>query len=525
MKAKALNKKMEMTSPRLFPVFLLWIAFACILPGCAATAAHHSEPKALPIIQKWSGDYPVSQLNRLPKDQRASRVGYLGDAATFTIVWQAFKPGEKVPEVNFNRNLVVFSRNTDFYNRTSIAKVILKDSVAEIIAVETMSAMPIEDKVAMALAEVSRAGIKFIQADTEQIPVVKGAAAVEPLQASYVVERQEVRLVDGRSEVQAAPGSTTTIKTWVLGKPVYGDLDGDADEDAAVLLVHDPGGSGTFYYVATALNVNGTYRGQNAVLVGDRVAPQSVEIRNGVVITHYADRRFEEPMTTPPSVSKSKYLAVRGDELEEMQIDGFEEQVLEGWVTIGHEVRLFLPCSGEADLWLLGNSPALTDIIAAHRQALTDRKRYAPLFMVLAGKYRAPSTDGFGAEYDGSFFATQLLRVWPRGNCKSEYIVVDAPYPGELITSPIRVCGRARGTWFFEGDFPIVLKDANGEIVAKGFVTAKDEWMTEKFVPFEGTLVFEKPKTVDRGTLTFKKDNPSDLPEHDDALEIPVLFK
>jgi hypothetical protein len=102
---------------------------------------------------------------------------------------------------------------------------------------------------------------------------------------------------------------------------------------------------------------------------------------------------------------------------------------------------------------------------------------------------------------------------------------VDAPYPGELITSPIRVWGRARGTWFFERDFPIVLKDANGEIIAEGFVTAKDEWMTEKFVPFEGTLAFEKPKTVDRGTLTFEKDNPTDLPENDDAREIPVLFK
>jgi hypothetical protein len=458
-------------------------------------------------------------------DQRNSSIGYIGDAAIFTRVWQAFKPREKMPEVDFNSHLVVFSRNITFYNRTSIAKVILKDGVAEIISVQTRSAMPIEDKVALALAEISRTGIKFIQADTQQIPVVKEAVAADPLQASYLVERQEVRLVDGRSEVRAAPGSATTIKTWVLGKPVYGDLDGDADEDAAVLLVHAPGGSGTFYYVATALNLNGTYRGQNAVLIGDRVAPQSVEIRNGVVITNYADRRFEEPMTTPPSVGKSKYLTVRGDELEEIQVHGIGEQIHEGWVTIGHEVRSFLPCSGKTDLWLLGNSPALSEIIAAHCQAVPDRNRYALLFMVLAGKFRERLTNGFGAEYEGSFFATRLLKVWPRGNCKSGYIVVDAPYPGELITSPIRVWGRARGTWFFEGDFPIVLKDANGEIIAEGFVTAKGEWMTEKFVPFEGVLAFEKPKAFESGTITFKKDNPTGLPQHDDDLEIPVLFK
>lgn len=165
-------------------------------------------------------------------------------AGIFTGVWQAFKPRENVPEINFNRNLVVFSRNTHFYNRTSIAKVILKDCVAEILAMETMSAMPIEDKVAIAPAEVSQARIKFIQADTEQIPVVRGAAAADPLQVSYLVEQQAVRLVEGRSEVPA-PGSATRVKTWVLGKPVYGDLDGDAGEDAAVILAHDPGGSGT----------------------------------------------------------------------------------------------------------------------------------------------------------------------------------------------------------------------------------------------------------------------------------------
>lgn len=132
------------------------------------------------------------------------------------------------------------------------------------------------------------------------------------------------------------------------------------------------------------------------------MAPQSVETRNGLIITRYVDRRFEEPMTTPPSVRKTKCLAVRGDELEEIQIHGFGEQALEGWVTIGHEVNS-LPCSGEADLWLLGNSSVLTDIIAAHRGALTSRKWYAPLFMVLAGKFCEPPRTAFGLNTTGRF--------------------------------------------------------------------------------------------------------------------------
>ena len=307
--------------------------------------------------------------------------------------------------------------------------------------------------------------------------------------------------------------------------PVFGDLDDDGDEDAALILVYDPGGSGTFYYIAATLNENGVYRGTNAVLLGDRVAPHDVAIRNGVVVANYADRRPEELMAALPSIGKSKYLTLNGAILVEIRPLEEGEQVVEGWVTIGHEVRSFLPCSRKNDIWIKGNSPALKEIMAAYRQALPNSKPYTPLFMVLSGKYTAQPTDGFGTEYETSFLAKQLVRTWPRGNCKSEYIVVSSPPPGALVDSPLKVRGKARGTWFFEGDFPIVLKDGNGKIVAKGFVTATKAWMTKKFVPFEGTLRFDKPETSMRGTLVFKKDNPTDNPEHDDALEIPVHFR
>ena len=140
-----------------------------------------------------------------------------------------------------------------------------------------------------------------------------------PLNAAYIIEGKEVRLVHGRAEAEVAPGSATKIKTSVFGKPVYGDLDGDGDEDAALFLVQDPGGSGTFYYVAAALKAGDKYRGTKAVLLGDRIVPQTLEIRNGVIIVHHADRRPDEPMTAPPSVGKTKYLAIKNGRLEEMK--------------------------------------------------------------------------------------------------------------------------------------------------------------------------------------------------------------
>ena len=51
-------------------------------------------------------------------------------------------------------------------------------------------------------------------------------------------------------------------------------------------------------------------------------------------------------------------------------------------MTIGHEVRSFLPCRETAQRWLLGDSPALPEIMAAYPQALPESPPYSPLFMV-----------------------------------------------------------------------------------------------------------------------------------------------
>lgn len=96
---------------------------------------------------------------------------------------------------------------------------------------------------------------------------------------------------------------------------------------------------------------------------------------------------------------------------------------------------------------------------------------------------------------------------------------------GDAITSPLVITGEARGPWFFEASFPVILTDWDGLIIAEGYAQAEGEWMTETFVPFKSTLTFTKPAYGERGTLILKKDNPSGLPENDAALEITVKFK
>lgn len=112
----------------------------------------------------------------------------------------------------------------------------------------------------------------------------------------------------------------------------------------------------------------------------------------------------------------------------------------------------------------------------------------------------------------------------PVDTSRDDLIRATSPTPGQLVTSPLVVTGEARGTWYFEASFPVKLLDADGNVIVSHYAQAQGEWMTTEFVPFSSTLTFAMPATA-TGTLVLEKDNPSGLPEHDDAIRIPVRFR
>lgn len=109
---------------------------------------------------------------------------------------------------------------------------------------------------------------------------------------------------------------------------------------------------------------------------------------------------------------------------------------------------------------------------------------------------------------------------------KKDLIRLNAPRPNQVVTSPLIITGEARGSWFFEASFPIVLNNWDGLMIAQGIAQAKSDWMTTEFVPFEATLTFtvDNNASSNSGTLILRKDNPSGLPQNDDALTVPVLI-
>ncbi len=102
-------------------------------------------------------------------------------------------------------------------------------------------------------------------------------------------------------------------------------------------------------------------------------------------------------------------------------------------------------------------------------------------------------------------------------------IFVDHPVQNTVVTSPLKITGKAPGNWFFEASAPVDITDANGVVIGESYIMAQGEWMTTDYVPFEGTLEFI-PKG-DYGFLILKKDNPSGEAQYDDSSQIKVMFK
>jgi hypothetical protein len=125
---------------------------------------------------------------------------------------------------------------------------------------------------------------------------------------------------------------------------------------------------------------------------------------------------------------------------------------------------------------------------------------------------------------DGRTYAEEIALEPTYTSATADSIVVDLPFPGAVTGKEFSVIGKARGTWYFEASFPVVLIDSSGKVIATGIAQAEGDWMTENFVPFKATIL--APSTfIGPATLVLRKDNPSGLPEHDASVSFPITVE
>ncbi len=75
-----------------------------------------------------------------------------------------------------------------------------------------------------------------------------------------------------------------------------GDLNGDGQPDAAVILIVDPSGSGTFYYLFALRSENGSLVQAAQVYIGDRQGIRNLEIADGQIRLDYVTQGPNDPL-------------------------------------------------------------------------------------------------------------------------------------------------------------------------------------------------------------------------------------
>lgn len=102
-------------------------------------------------------------------------------------------------------------------------------------------------------------------------------------------------------------------------------------------------------------------------------------------------------------------------------------------------------------------------------------------------------------------------------------IRVTEPTVDTVVEGTVTVLGEARGTWFFEATAPVEVQTREGVVLARGYVEALGEWMTEEFVPFRGMVDlsgFDEEAVV----LVVKRADPRGEDE-EKTVEIPLRLK
>jgi hypothetical protein len=101
-------------------------------------------------------------------------------------------------------------------------------------------------------------------------------------------------------------------------------------------------------------------------------------------------------------------------------------------------------------------------------------------------------------------------------------LTIDNLAQNQTIVLPMTVTGIVQG-WFFEGSFPVFMKDSNGNQIGVGLASSTQDWMTANAIPFSVTL--PTVNYTGQGALVFTKDNPSDEPQFDDSYVVNVVFQ
>jgi hypothetical protein len=129
---------------------------------------------------------------------------------------------------------------------------------------------------------------------TDTPPAVPALTVDQVLNAEYTIRRFDgatlvYQFVDGAYQQGSDAAATDYVSLHLVAvdpdrQAVFGDLNGDGADDAAVILAENYGGTGVFVSVAAVLNENGQPRHAASFGIDDRPSINSFRIQDGTIL-------------------------------------------------------------------------------------------------------------------------------------------------------------------------------------------------------------------------------------------------
>ncbi|MGD9075169.1 MAG: META domain-containing protein [Desulfobacteraceae bacterium] len=136
-----------------------------------------------------------------------------------------------------------------------------------------------------------------------------------------------IRLFNGIYRGKIVPDSATELSVILSDQVAFGDLNGDGADDAAVVLITDPGGSGTFRHLGVVINEKGSPQHVASQLLGDRVRVKFLSVNSGEIVVQMMTHGPNDPMCCPTFQVMRNYVLQEG----KLVIAGVRELMKRKW--------------------------------------------------------------------------------------------------------------------------------------------------------------------------------------------------
>jgi hypothetical protein len=249
-----------------------------------------------------------------------------------------------------------------------------------------------------------------------------------PLDATYQVEGSELLFSGGHAELKnEESGDKMTFD--VTSEPIFGDINGDGQEDALLILTAQGKDTEVAYYVAVALNDDGGYLGIDSVRLEERVAPREVRIQDEMVVVTYSkngETLTDSENQNEDSVSYT-YLTLMNVTMQHFTPMNETDEVYTGNIAYEGDEVTFTSCVSGTRYSVSPNSNSLVALETIYKERTSTTEADIPMYIVLSGTFVASSDSEEDSEATEMFEVSSILSVPKDGMCRVSRVVETEP--------------------------------------------------------------------------------------------------